>query len=1053
VMRKHADLQRRYAARKTANASAHDDNGRPGLTRTNRPRRAAFRRYESTTLKHDLRTNRDDNEGVATKQNGPVEVRILPGPPQTAPRDFEQQRENRPARLTCSGMADLEGVAAVRPPSGTVTFLFSDIEGSTQRWARDRSAMQEALRLHDRFMREAIEMHGGFVFKTIGDAFCAAFTTPESAAVAALAAQRALGAADFSAVDGLRVRMAINTGTADERDGDYFGPALNRVARVLSLGYGGQVLLSGIAADLVRENPPPNAMLTELGEYELKNLEGRERVFQLVAPELQRVFPELRAVSAAPWLIPDAIRTRYFTGREDLLARLRQQLVERHRAALSGLGGAGKTQSAIEYAARYCAGYPGGVFWVNAETLGGLTSGFVAIAMALSLPSAESNDQEEVVKSVLAWLKVNDGWLLILDNVDDRRTIRPFVPERGKGDVLITSREPVFSELGVPRALELQDLNIEEGVRFMLARTGREDAGAGDRAAAAELATELGNLPLALEQAAAYIAETNAAFTAYLVAFRKRRVTLLEKSGELLSHDTVAVTWAANFEAVERASPAAADVLRISALLAPDAIPFELFLDGAPLLGHEIAEALADADDLAMLEVLRPLARYSLVRSDATSRVFGVHRLVQEMVLAVLTEADRRAYVDGAVRALDAALPEVEFATWGRCERLIPHVVSLAERVEFDNAPAEAVGRVLNRAGRYLLDRGRGRYAESQALLERAVAILERALGRDHLDVARSLDNLAVALGKQGRYAEAQALIERALLICERALGPDHPDVARRLNNIANIHYEQGRYAEAQQLHERVLAIRERALGPDDPNLAISLNNLGIIEVCRGRYAQAERLYERALAISERALGPDHPNVAQSLDNLGEAHAKQGRYAQAQALFERALEIRECALGPDHSQVAESLNHLGQAHRDQGRYPEAQAMYQRALIIWERELGPDHPDRAYSFNNLGIVLMDQGRFEEAESPFERAIAIRERALGPDHPEVATSLYSMASLRKAQGRNAEAVALYERVLAIKVKTLARDHPEIAELRSSIEAIRSTVAAAESSEIEK
>jgi len=934
-------------------------------------------------------------------------------------------------------VTQLSGAAAVPPPSGTVTFLFSDIEGSTQRWSRDRAAMQDALRLHDELMREAIGVRGGYVFKTIGDAFCAAFAIPESAAVAALDAQRALDLADFSAVGGLRVRMAINTGTADERDGDYFGPALNRVSRLLSLGHGGQVLLSGVAADLVRENPPKNATLADLGEYELKNLEGRERVYQLVAPELQRDFPELRAVSEAPWQIPDAMRTRYFTGREDLLARLRQQLVERHRAALSGLGGSGKTQTAIEYAARHCAGYPGGVFWVNGETLGGLTSGFVAIAAALQLPAAESSDQEEVVKSARRWLDVNDGWLLILDNVDDRREVRPFVPERGKGHVLITSREAVFSELGIPRALELGDLNSAEGLRFLLSRSGRDDADDAERAAAAELATELGNLPLALEQAAAYIAETNATFTAYLIAFRKRRVALLERSGELLSRDTVAVTWSANFEAVERASAAAADVLRVSALLAPDAIPFELFLDGATALGEAIGDALADADDLAIADVLRPLARYSLARSDPTSRVFGVHRLVQEMVLADRSEAERREYVERAVRALDAALPEVQFATWAQCERLVPHVASLAGRPEFDDAPAEIAGGVLNRAGRYLWERGR--YAESQALFERALAIGERALGRDHPDVARSLDNLAIAHGKQGRYVDAQALIERALAICERALGPDHPDVARRLNNIANIYYEQGRYAEAQPLHERALEIRKRALGPDHPDVAISFNNLGIVVSCQGRYAEAQILYERALAIWESALGPDHPNLAQSLDNLGEAHDKQGRYAEAQALHERALEIRERTLGPDHPQVAESLNHLGEAHRAQTRYVEAQAMYERALAIWERALGPDHPDRAYSFNNLGIVLMDQGRYDEAELPLERAIAIRERALGCDHPEIATSLIGLASLRKAQGRIEEAIALYQRVLTIKEKTLARDHAELAELRSTIDAL--------------
>jgi tetratricopeptide (TPR) repeat protein len=757
-----------------------------------------------------------------------------------------------------------------------------------------------------------------------------------------------------------------------------------------------------------------------------------------------------------PWLVPDAMRTHYFTGREDLLAGLRQQLLEHHRTALSGLGGLGKTQTAIEYALRHRADYPDGVFWVNAETIGALTNGFVAIATALRLSAAESDDQDKVVKAALAWLNANNGWLLILDNADDWREVQPFLPERGKGDLLITSRESVFASLGIPRALELDDLDTDEAVRFLLLRTGRKDVDSSDRAAAVELATELGNLPLALEQAAAYIAETNAAFSDYLSAFRKRRVALLEKAVGLVARDTIAVTWAANFEAVERASPAAADVLRVSALLAPDAIPFELFYRGAPVLGGPISETLADADELAMAETLRPLARYSLIRSDPALRVFSVHRLVQEIVWTAFTEAkrrtmevERRACVERTVRALDAVFPKVELTTWEQCERLVPHITALAGRADFGDAEPEAAGRVLNRTGRYLWQRGR--HEDAAALFERALAIGERALGRDHPDVARSLDHLAITRSRQGRYADAQALHERAMAIYERVLGRDHPDVVRLLNNIANVHYEAGRYAEAQPLHERVLAIRERSCGPDHPDVATSLNNLGIVNSGQGRHAEAQALYERALAIWERALGLDHPYVAQSLHNLGEAHAKQGQYAEAQALHERALEIRERALGLDHQQVAESLNSLGKVHRDQGRFPEAQAFYERALVIWERTLGPDHPDRAYSFNNLGIVLMDQGRYDEAELPFERAIEIRERALGPDHPEVATSLIGLASLRKKQSRTVEAIALYERVLAMKAKTLAPEHSELAELRGSIDALRTSMTADRAAQI--
>jgi class 3 adenylate cyclase/tetratricopeptide (TPR) repeat protein len=946
-------------------------------------------------------------------------------------------------------MTGRDGVTEGPAPSGTVTFLFSDIEGSTQRWDRDRAAMQEAVRLHDTLMRAAIARYGGHVFKTIGDAFCAAFATPESAARSALDGQRALGDADFSAVGGLRVRMAINTGTADERDGDYFGPTVNRVARLLSLVHGGQVLLSGIAAGLVRENPPPQTTLAELGAHGLKDLERHEDVYQLVAPGLQRDFPELRAHKPLdrPWLVPSAMRTLYFAGREDLLALLRRQLAERHRAALCGLGGVGKSQAAIEYAVRHRADYPDGVFWTNAETASGLTSGFVEIAKTLRLPAAASSDHEQVVRAVQEWLRGADRWLLILDNVDDRREIRRFVPDRGKGDVLITSRESVFAELGIPRALEVRDLDSDEALRFLLTRTGHEDGEPGERSAATELAAELGNLPLALEQAAAYIAETNASFSSYLSAFRKRRVTLLERAGGLVSHDTVGVTWSANFEAVERASAAAADVLRVGAFLAPDAIPFEVFSKGAHALGGPIAEAVSDPDELAIAELFRPLARYSLIRADTKLHAYGVHRLVQEIVRAEIVEGERRVYVERTVSALNAAFPEVDYETWAQCDRLVPHVVSIAGWVEsYDLYPASG-NELFSQAGRYLIERGR--YHEAEPLVARALTIAERSLGPDHPDLARNFHNLGLVNYYLGRNAAAEPLYKRALAIRERAFGPDHPEVANTLNNIANVYFTLGRYAEGQPLYERNLAIWERAHGPDSPSVATGLNNLGEVLERQGRYAEALPLLERALAIRERALGPDHPHVALSFSNLGELFCEQGRPAEAQRMHERALAIREPALGPDHEDVAVSLSGLAMAYEQQSRYAEAQPLYERAREIWERALGRDHPDVAQSLDGLASLNVKQGRHAAAEPLYQRALAIRERALGSDHPNLAATLVGLASLRADQGRSADAVPLLERALAIKERTFAADHPELVAMRNTLDALRSATKASASS----
>jgi tetratricopeptide (TPR) repeat protein len=746
-----------------------------------------------------------------------------------------------------------------------------------------------------------------------------------------------------------------------------------------------------------------------------------------------------------PWLVPDAARTRYFTGREQLLELLRSQLLERHRAALSGLGGVGKTQAALEYATRHRAEYPDGVFWIDAETMGGLTGGFVEIAKTLRLAAAASNDQEQVVRAVLEWLNGTDRWLLILDNVEGREVVQTFLPQRGEGHVLLTSRESVFQEIGIARGLEVVDLDGDEALRFLRTRTGRNDLGDQERSAAAALAAELGHLPLALEQAAAYLAETGAAFADYLASFRKRRLALLERSKGHVSRDTVAVTWAANFEAVERASPAAADVLRISAFLAPDAIPFETFLKGAQALGGAIADALPDPEDpLAMAELLRPLARYSLVRSDAQSHAYGVHRLVGEIVRGSLAEPDCRMWVEHAAVALNAAFPELEYATWAQCDRLVAHVTTIAQWLGQLDVQLEDAARVLQETGRYL--NRRSRYAEAQPLLERSLAIRERALGPDHPDVARSLHDLAAIYREQARYAEAEPLHERALAIRERAFGPDHAEVAASLHNLATVYLNQGRYDEAERLNRRALAIRERAFGPDHLLVAETLNNLGVIQQYERRPAEAQKFQERALAIRERSLGPDHPELATSLYNLALSYVAQRLYDEAEPRHERALAIWERALGPDHPLVASCLQNLAEIHWHRGRLAQAETLQKRALATWERTLGPDHPDAAWSLNSLAEIYREQGRYAEAEPLCERALAIRERALGSDHLFVAESLAGLARLRKAQGRYAEAAPLFERALAIGEFKLDAGHPDIAEIRADLDAVRAALSRA-------
>jgi predicted ATPase/class 3 adenylate cyclase len=296
-------------------------------------------------------------------------------------------------------------------PSRTVTFLFTDIEGSTRRWERNGAAMADALERHDATVREAIEGHRGQVFKTVGDAFCCTFESAGDAVEAALAVQLALAERDFRAVDGLAVRIAIHTGSASERDGDYFGPTVNRVARLLSIAHGGQVLLSGTTARLLDETLVAGATLSDLGEHYLKDLGRPERIHQVQAPGLRSAFPPLRSVGVIPNNIPAFNST--FVGRRSEVAEIGARLETTRGITLCGTGGIGKTRCALQVGKERIARFQQGVWFVE---LASLTSGervAATIAATLGLEPASAN----ALEALCARLKTHSA-LLVLDNCE-----------------------------------------------------------------------------------------------------------------------------------------------------------------------------------------------------------------------------------------------------------------------------------------------------------------------------------------------------------------------------------------------------------------------------------------------------------------------------------------------------------------------------------------------------------------------------------------------------------------------------------------------------------
>jgi CHAT domain-containing protein/Tfp pilus assembly protein PilF len=332
-----------------------------------------------------------------------------------------------------------------------------------------------------------------------------------------------------------------------------------------------------------------------------------------------------------------------------------------------------------------------------------------------------------------------------------------------------------------------------------------------------------------------------------------------------------------------------------------------------------------------------------------------------------------------------------------------------------------------------------GKYDDALPLAQRALALREKVLGPDHLDVAQTLNDLAVLHQEKGDHARAEPLYQRALAIREKALGPDHPDVARSVNNLAELYRAKGDYARAEPLYQRALAAREKALGPDHPEVAASLNDLAILYYAKGDHARAEPLYQRALAIREKALGPEHIDVAETLNNLAAMYYEKGDYPRAEPLYQRALAIREKALGPEHIDVAESLNNLAELYRVRGDYVRAEPLFQRALAIREKVLGPEHPALASTLNNLAALHAAKGDRARAEPLYQRALAIREKVLGPEHPALAYLISNLAVLYQTNGDYARAEPLYERALAILEKALGPESADVARTLGNLAAL--------------
>jgi predicted ATPase/class 3 adenylate cyclase len=776
-------------------------------------------------------------------------------------------------------------------PSGTVTFLFSDIEGSTARWEGTRDAMSSAVARHELVMRHAIESNNGYVFGTAGDAFCAVFDRPLNAALAAIQCQRSLAAEDFSQVGGLRVRMALHTGTADERDGDYFGPAVNRVARLLSIGHGAQTLVSATTSELIEEELPADAALRDLGEHRLKDLSRAERVYQLSVRGLPDSFPQLRSLDEFPNNLP--LQLTSFVGREHDVMEIKRLLSENRLVTLVGSGGVGKTRCAIQVGAELLEDFRGGVWLAELASISDPSLVTAQIAQALAV---QEEPQRILLETVLSHLK-HQRALLILDNcehvIDDVRLVAGAILRSCPAVyVLATSLESLnisgehvlpLPSLGVPRNDDTA--TAERALTYGAIALFSDRARAADSRFeltdenvpfAVEICRRLDGIPLALELAAARIRVLSPRQLAAKLDERFRVLTGGDRSA-LARHQTMRALLDWSYELLSDVERALFRKLSIFSGT------FSLETASAVCAG------LA-TDEIAVLDTLSSLVDKSLVQPDPSASIMRYRLLesTRQYARERLRESGDYSAVESTHAAVFLALAEHLEETYERTPdsewfaKAVPELENWRAVLEWalgsrqDVVVGQRLAGGLRRVWSFLTA-GEGRRWTRLALDTVEPSTPEPIVAK--LDLAEAAINATLA-----QYKTSYAAAERALTRYRLLHDPHKIAEAQRHAGTALIYL--GQVLEAETLLDEALITARKE--NDEKLSATILECLASAREQSNDFARARVLYSEALALHKRG-GGDVMAVTRITNNLAEAEFRGGNALRALELARDAL--------------------------------------------------------------------------------------------------------------------------------------------------------------------
>lgn len=713
-------------------------------------------------------------------------------------------------------------------------------------------------------------------------------------------------------------------------------------------------------------------------------------------------------------------RNPNFTGRKDLLAALRKSIntvtaVVAQPQALQGLGGVGKTQLAIEYAWQYRAHYDL-VWWVSADQPLLVPSALAGMAPTLGLPPATSTGVEQATQAVLRTLESGTpfrSWLVIFDNAEEPEYIKDFIP-RGPGHVLITSRNSRWSDH--EPTIQVDVFRREESVAFLRKRLG--DAISPEEAD--RVADALGDLPIALEQAAALMARTLMSVDEYLALLAEKTSKLLSLEKAPTYPQSMTAAWQLSVSQLQDRIPAAVEVLRCCAFFGPEPIPRDVFRRGNQAVGSRLAPILSDPIELT--NALSHLERLALVKVEPTTRTLQVHRLNQALLRDETPEKDRAELRHEVHLLLSGTAPADPDDTdkWARFEELAAHL----EPSGLIECRAPAVRNFALDLVRYLYVRGN--YRQAQALLNEFISKWTEASGARHKDVLVARVHLSNIHLQLASYSKAEQLVEETLGLMTESLGPEHSETLWAMTGFAGALRGRGDFVKAQEVDAEASEIYERLYGDADQLTMRARHSLALDYTLTSRYDQAVKILQGIYLKQSSVEGVGRRVLLLTWTNLSRAVRLSGQFEVATDMAEEAYAYGVAQLGDDHPNTLLAAKDFAISLRRSGRLAESLELMRDTHTRLHRLYGDRHATTMAAALGLANALRANGELREAVDLARRVMEDYPDVVGADHPFTHAARLNLALLLRLDGNAQAAREMNEEALASLSARVGRDH---------------------------